>query len=441
MTVFCGFYELADLPDFGPGDPLPIMERLLRQAKARSVEKRRRGRLSLAWFDSGAYPDPGIFEDSDALCLVAGDPIYARSGRERNQQAAALAAAGGRLAGELVHCAGSFALLRHSLSEETLVLAADLLGVRPVCFAEDAGRLYFSSCISVLERLDCLPLTVLASALLERLSLHFNLDGRTPYREIRVLRHGEMLAVSPKGCSTHAYHSWEQLPPVEMEYPQRVRRIYELFRQAVERRSWRSARSIVMLSGGLDSRMNAGVLHQLGRRIAAINCSPAGGGFQDEIYAKKVAAALGCDLVQVPLPPGPVAWGQLAGEGLRRLPRPPDPAGGRLIFSGDGGSVGLGLVYYDQDTPSLPRRALRRSDRHLPRQALPPDSRQVSAPAGAHARGGAPARNDPLPHNQPARRAGTAVPSLPDAERPADALSRLLRTDRALRARACHALL
>lgn len=383
MAIFCGCYELAASPDPAAGHPAAELVRLLSEAGAGNIQQRRRGRLFVAWFDNGAYPDSGIFEDPDTLCILAGDPLYARAPGARSRQAAALAAAGNRLAAELAHCTGSFALLFHSLREESLVLATDPVGVRPVYVGQHGGRLYFSSCLSVLEQLDCLPLTVLASALLERLALRFNLDGRTPYREIRVLRQGEMLAASRAGISTQFYHSWEHLPPVEMEYPRRVRRIYELFRQAVERRCWRSADSIVMLSGGLDSRMNAGVLHQLGKRILAINCSPPGGGFQDEAYATKVAAAIGCDLVRVPLPPGPVMWGQLASEGLRRLPRNVDPAGSRLVFSGDGGSVGLGLVYYDPDTPSLlragrhadvieaylARHSLRIPDRYLQRRA------------------------------------------------------------------------
>jgi hypothetical protein len=355
MTIFGGYYELTSQPDAAGAEACIQLERLLRDMGAGAVEKRRRGRFFIAWFDGGAFPDPGFAEDADGLCLLAGDPIHSSAGRLRNVQAAALAAAGDRIAEQLARCAGAFVLLRHSLREEKLVLATDALGVRPVYFGVHQGRLYFSSCLSVLERLDCLPLTVSAQGLFEFLAFQYNLDGKTPYREVRVLRQGEMLTASPAGITQGFYHRWDRLTPVELDYPDRVRRIYELFRQAVERRCWRSTDAVAMLSGGLDSRMNVGVLSQLGRRVVAINCVPEEGEVQDGIYAGRVAAALGCELVRVPIPPGPVKWGHLAREGLRRMPRPLEPAARRLVFSGDGGSVGIGLVYHEPETVGLLR--------------------------------------------------------------------------------------
>lgn len=355
MTIFAGCYDLNPQAAGEAGTPREQLRRLMCHAGAEDCMERVRGRLYVTWFDGGAYPDPGLWEDHNSICLLAGDPVYTPAPRARNAQAAALAAVPDNPAGALAQCAGTYSMLLHRVLDERLVLATDTLGSRPLYYAEHGGRLYFSSCLSVLEGLSVLPLTVSADALFERLSLTINLDGRTPYRGVRVLRQGEHLTARANEYATSFYHRWDGLPPVELDYPGRVRRVYELFRQAVERRCWRSQDAIAMLSGGLDSRMNAGVLHQLGRRIVAVNCAPPGAGLHDETYAGRVAAALGCGLVRVPLPPGPVNWGRLTGEGIRKVPFALDPAAARLVFSGDGGSVGLGLVYYQPETIALLR--------------------------------------------------------------------------------------
>lgn len=355
MTLFGGYYELSARP---AGNDATVREdicRLFADAGAKGLREWAKGRLFAAWFDGGAYVDPGQWTGSDSFCLAAGDPIYTPSAKFRSGQVAELAAARRGIVRELAHCAGQFALIFHDLQDDRLILATDALGVRPLYYALHEERLFFSTCLSMLEGLRVLPLTVSAAGLFERISLRFNLDGRTPYREVRVLRQGEYLDISPEGYRAGFYCRWDELPPVELDYPLRVRRIYELFRQAVERRSWRSQDAVAMLSGGLDSRMNVGVLHQLGKRVVTINYAPWGGPFLDEVYSQQVAAALGCEHICIPLPPGPINFGRLAQEGIRRVRCGLDPAAARLIFSGDGGSVGLGLVYYGPQTIALLR--------------------------------------------------------------------------------------
>lgn len=390
MTIFAGYYDLDPRPATAEDDLSAQFASLLRKAGATAVEHRARGRLHVAWSDNASFPDPGIAESGGALCLLAGDPIFTPSAKPRDAQAAALAAAAGEPERLLAQCAGTFALLAYRAEDERLVLATDPLGSRPVYYAIQGGRLYFSSCLSVLEGLATLAKSLCAYGLFEHLSFSFNLDGRTPYREIRLLRQGEYLAAPAAGLETRFYHRWDGLAPVELEYPQRVRRVYELFRQAVERRSWRSGQAVAMLSGGLDSRLNAAVLHQLGKGVVGINCAPAGLRFHDEVYAERVAAALGCDFVRVAIPPGPIQWGRLTKAGLEQISAPLDRGAARLVFSGDGGSVGLGLVYYHEDTITLLREGrfdealelllrpcVRLPERYLQRRAQAATSRRI----------------------------------------------------------------
>lgn len=355
MALFTGFFDCKAHP---PGEDEQLradLRRLVRGMVGEDPSQAARGNLFVVWHDGMAFPDPGRWVDGDRLCLLAGDPIFGPVARPRSDQAAELAEAIDGIPAALARCAGSFALLLHQNSAGRLVLASDALGVRPLYYAERDGRLFFSTCLSIFEQLRSLPLTVSASGLFERLSLNYNLDGATPYREVRVLRQGEYLTAAASGWSRDFYCRWDRLPPPELDYAGRVRRIYELFRQAVERRSWRSRQAVAFLSGGLDSRMIAGVLHQLGKQVLAINIAPQGAVFQDEIYASRLAAALGFDLVRVPLRQGRVDWGALTMEGILKAPRPLDPSAARLVFSGDGGSVGLGLVYYEPETIPLLR--------------------------------------------------------------------------------------
>lgn len=354
MTIFGGYYRLSAVPSGDDASLRKEIRQLLVRSGAESCQEWSQGRLFAAWFDGGAYPDRGQWSGPASFCIVAGDPIYTPSPKSRTEQVAALAAAGERITRELAHCVGQFSLLFHDAQNDRLILATDALGVRPLYYARHGELLYFATSLFLLEGLSGLPLTVSAEGLFQRISLGYNLDGKTPYREVRVLRQGEYLKASPEGWGTGFYWRWDQIPPTELDYPQRVRTTFELFRQAVERRCWRSQDSIAMLSGGLDSRMVVGVLNQLGKRIVTINFTSSRAALLDELYAERVAAALGCEHICIPSPPGP-DLGELVKEGIRRVPRPLDPAATRLVFSGDGGSVGLGLVYYEPQTIGLLR--------------------------------------------------------------------------------------
>lgn len=352
MLTFAGVFTLGEPPADPP--PLDQVSRILEAQNPAPLRRIERGRLAVVWHEDTTLPDPGLFESPTRLVLLNGDPLYSPAPKPRDEQAALLAQAPDPAAA-LSLCPGSFALLHHDLDSGQLLLATDALGARTIHYTIRNGRLFFASQLSILEQWSALPLTASTAALLEFLQLGYNLDGRSPYCEVRCLRQGEYLTAGPDGCSTRFYHRWDQLEPVELDYPGRARRAYELFRQAVERRSWRSPDAAVMISGGLDSRMCATVLHQTGKRIVAINCAPGAVRLQDESIAVRLTRALGCELVRVPIPPGSVSWSRLAQQGLDQLNGRLDPVAARAIFSGDGGSVGLGFVYYQPDTIALLR--------------------------------------------------------------------------------------
>ena len=101
------------------------------------------------------------------------------------------------------------------------------------------------------------------------------------------------------------------------------------------------------LSGGLDSRAIAAALYARGVRLHTFNFAPAG--TQDQIYGAMFAREIGAAHEEVPMGPEDPHWSQMMADAYEDSPhRRGGRARERLIWSGDGGSVGLGHVYvYD----------------------------------------------------------------------------------------------
>ncbi|MFZ5927061.1 MAG: asparagine synthase-related protein [Acidobacteriota bacterium] len=243
---------------------------------------------------------------------------------------------------ELAQANGTFAALAWDAASSRLWLVADSLGGRPLYFAEAAGTLYFSTILDVLLRIPAIPGTLDFDAFIEKEALYCPLGDRTLRREIRVLRDSEYLRWSPGHVERERYFDWSRIEFQSLTLEQAAEHCAAALAAAVADRAPRPGEEArVILSGGLDSRCVAALLHELGVPLRAATLRIPG--TQDYHYAWRFADLIGSELVEAPyeIDPAPFLTGIDVIKLLSSAARPFLP--GR-VFSGDGGGETFGLL-------------------------------------------------------------------------------------------------
>ncbi len=204
---------------------------------------------------------------------------------------------------------GMFAIAIHDTRDDTLLLARDAAGVKPLYVARTGDRLLFASEMRALLVAPGIGRDLDEDAIAAYLALGFVPGEATPFRSIRKVRPGHRLVVTAQGVRTERWREW----PVFRTEPGPA----DLDALAAEagRRLAASVESMLLsdrpvgllLSGGLDSSLLTAVLPRGIRgelRTYAIGFE--NGGLHDErAFAGRVATHLGTrhrDLT-VPLDP------------------------------------------------------------------------------------------------------------------------------------------
>jgi asparagine synthase (glutamine-hydrolysing) len=149
---------------------------------------------------------------------------------------------------------GMFAFGIWDRARQSLLLARDRFGEKPLFYVERDGRLYFASELKAIQRV--LPLDVDPVALAEYLVLGYVPGSRTMYRGVRRLLPGHSLRFTVDGTlSTHEYWS---LPLPEDQESDRAASDWEAaiatrLQEAVRLRLIADVPLGAFLSGGLDS--------------------------------------------------------------------------------------------------------------------------------------------------------------------------------------------
>jgi hypothetical protein len=360
MTLFAGVFNMGaqrEVPagwvddltrhlcrsGLSDGTGLPLGKRQIHRADG----------LFITHWDSGTFGDAAWRETPDgSVSTLVGDPLLAENGVRlgRAQQLAQLAPVGHLLSGaQLARCRGTFACVHFDAPGHTFQLVTDALGLRPVYFVVQDGWLIFSSTLRVLEATQAIEKTLSQLGMAELSAFTYPLGDRTPYEGIKRLREGEMLSASRAGVSLENTIDW-LTPGSSAGTPEAAAAdIYACFDEAVCLRAGRDQTVCSFLSGGMDSRAIVANLLSSGREVVAMNFSSPNS--QDENYARQFAAVAGpgCHLHGLPGGHFPnfsllalAAKTTLEQAGLNGVERP------GLLWSGDGGSVGLGHVYMDE---------------------------------------------------------------------------------------------
>jgi asparagine synthase (glutamine-hydrolysing) len=195
---------------------------------------------------------------------------------------------------------GQFAVALWDATSETLVVARDRLGVRPLYLCEHGGRLWFASEVKAIFAADHeIPRALDPVGLSETFTFWTVVPPQSVFRGVTELEPGHVRTISPHGTRDRAfwtprYHGGAESPRTLEEAAERVRGALE---DAVRLRMLRADVPVgSYLSGGLDS----SVVAALGRRAQGENFCTFSVRFEDAEYdetryQRAVAARIGSE--------------------------------------------------------------------------------------------------------------------------------------------------
>lgn len=219
------------------------------------------------------------------------------------------------------HLNGIFAFLIYDHTNRSLFAARDRLGVKPLYFARHGEDWYFASEPKALLKHPNVRPTLDRKGLWELLFLSpVTAEESGIFRNIRQLRAGEWLMLSPDCVSREQY--WSLIATsCHDSLSEAVAKVRYLIEDAVERQLRSDVPLCTFLSGGLDSSVLTAIasekLRKEGKTLSTYSFEYEGNAenfesslFQpqgDDLYARRLAADLGTDHTVLTIPTQTVA--------------------------------------------------------------------------------------------------------------------------------------
>jgi len=350
MTIFTGAISLR------PNEALPddllaaLRANVSRHAGDEQIEARGPG-FFVTSVDIGAFGAPGILrDDAGSITLVAGEPLLPEGeGIDTWNRAKDLALLHPQLAGgsgeALRRCRGTYCGLHFNARNGALSLFVDRVGVRPLYLWVGPRFAVFSTALRVLEALPMVSKQFDVRGVAEITVFGFPLSDRTPYLGITMLKSGQLVRIAGGQVTRELYARWDGKIDTTTPHQQTVDNAYTQFIKAISRRHRNHKVAAAFLSGGLDSRVIVGGLHANGSDVYTVNYAPDGS--QDQVFAALVAKQLGIHYTQIQTNADNVSQGYRKDAVNQWLKETFSGTTEKspLVWSGDGGSVGLGHVY------------------------------------------------------------------------------------------------
>jgi asparagine synthase (glutamine-hydrolysing) len=191
---------------------------------------------------------------------------------------------------------GMFAFALWDERQETLLLARDRLGQKPLVYHDDGERLVFASEFQALLAAPDVPRRLCAEALDDYLTYQYVPAPLSIYEGVRKLLPGHLLIASPQETRTERY--WA--PPVETCEPDDERRaaeeLRERLREAVRLRLVSDVPLGAFLSGGIDSSIIVGLMaDQMREPVKTFSIGFGERKFDELDYARIAADRFGTD--------------------------------------------------------------------------------------------------------------------------------------------------
>lgn len=348
MTIIAGV--ISRIPAVAVPDSVcdDLKRGISRDLSDRAIEFRL-GSAYLLKVDIGAFGAPAhCVAASGSVSVLAGEPLLLVGDAQDAGRDVQLRFMHDEWEQGLFDCvrssSGTFCAAFYDPDRATGHLIADRLGLRPLYYGVAPDFVYFASALRVLEALDAWPKSLDVRALAEITGFGYPFGAGTPYAGIKMLLPCEVLSIRRHEVSSSRYFDWGSIQPREFSETDALVATYRTFRQAIRRRLRRDRTTFAYLSGGLDSRCVVAALRSEGVRTYTFNFSLKN--TQDQVFALQYAQGCGAIHQELPTEPGPDwsavmadAW---AASSNRRVADAEHP---QLVWTGEGGSVGLGHVY------------------------------------------------------------------------------------------------
>ncbi len=202
---------------------------------------------------------------------------------------------------------GMFAFAIHDRRARILFLARDRMGIKPMHYAIDGGRLVFASELKALLRDPALRRGIDPVALDEYLAYEFVPSPRTIVRGIAKLRPGHTLTWSTDAAAARLRRYWApRLAPRaggQLDLDERCAELRSVLHKSVRKELVADVPVGVFLSGGVDSSAIAAMVAQLGGGVRTFSVGFAERSFDESRHARLVAARLGSEHHELVLEP------------------------------------------------------------------------------------------------------------------------------------------
>lgn len=152
---------------------------------------------------------------------------------------------------------GMFALAIYDRRTQTLILARDRFGIKPLFYSQQKDRIVFASEIRALLEFPGIDKRPDKQAIYDFATLFYIPAPETFYRGIRTLQPGEILIAQldhhQVRCKIQNYHRWTIAPDPRLTLTQAADQAEELVTAAVHRQMESDVPLGALLSGGIDS--------------------------------------------------------------------------------------------------------------------------------------------------------------------------------------------
>ena len=356
MTILAGAYAYPKPARLSADLCQALRATISRYPSERPVEFKS-DRVFLVKIDIGAFGEPAFHWDANgAVSMLAGEPLLdPESIAERRSRTDDLALLHGDWVANhwqsLARSQGTFCAVHYNPERELFALIPDKLGVRLLYYWHRPGLLVFATALRILERVDAVPKVMDFRGVGELLSFGYHLRDRTPYVGIKCLNAAEIFLISKHQIKRERYWRWDRIPGRQESVGDLAKEAMQRFIKAVGCRIAPHENTMqAFLSGGLDSRIVATVLVEHGKMLHTLNSSQPD--TYDKVLSKKFAECLGSihhdsDIkIERGIFPSTVVRQYLGDTGYGESPPPGRPG---FIWSGDGGSVGVGCVHLNRE--------------------------------------------------------------------------------------------
>src|SRR6266705_863557 len=207
------------------------------------------------------------------------------------------------------HLNGMFAFAILDLRRGLVMVARDRMGIKPLHYAVDGGRLVFASELKALLCDPALRKGVDPAALDEYLALEFVPSPRSIIKGIKKLEPAHVLVWSLADSSARVRRYWTPtLAPAvrsrDFDLDARSEQLRVVLQESVRKELISDVPIGVFLSGGIDSSAVAAMMARLGGDVKSFSVGFAERSFDESRYAREVARHLGTDHHELTLEPG-----------------------------------------------------------------------------------------------------------------------------------------